>query len=418
MKWLLVGVLVLVISVSVALVALPDPGYVLIGYGNTSIETSILVFIVVLGLVYLALRVVSSLWRVPTRVQQWGDRRHNQRLHTLYNDAVAELADGRIERAERHLGRLLKSHSAPLQAYLSAARAASQLGFDDRRDSYLKLALQRNPGAETAIRLTETELQLTKSQLDQAQTTLTRLQALSPRNSQVLRLSAQLYLQQEDWKRLRHLLPDLLRARVLDADQWQQLAVKVYHQQVLEFSTLDDLAALQGGWKQLPAPVRQDEGLMTVYIEQLIRLGADRQADRLLREQIRQNWNRRLLYLFGNLDKADASAQLPVAERWLEENPHDAVLLLTLGKICLRNQLWGKARSYLERSISEQATTEAYRLLGSLLEQLGEVDKAADCYRKGVELSDTKAGGTVLPEPEDESSATGKAVPISAAVLP
>ena len=62
------------------------------------------------------------------------------------------------------------------------------------------------------------------------------------------------------------------------------------------------------------------------------------------------------------------------------------MLLLTLGKISLRNALWGKARSYLESSIAHQPTPEAYRLLGSLLEQLHEPDQAAACYRQGIEL--------------------------------
>ena len=36
------------------------------------------------------------------------------------------------ERAERRLVRLLKSRQAPLQAYLSAAQAASRLGISER----------------------------------------------------------------------------------------------------------------------------------------------------------------------------------------------------------------------------------------------------------------------------------------------
>ena len=319
MKWLVIALLVLVASVVVALVALPDPGYVLVGLGNYSVETSLLVFLVVLALAYVALRTLAGLWHVPARVHQWDHRRHDRHLHSLYDEAMLELAEGRVERAERRLVRLLKSEQAPLQAYLSAARAASQLGFDDRRDHYLALAQQRHPGARAAVAFTQAELQLSKSQLDQAQTTLTSLQALAPRNERTLQLLMKLYLQQQDWQRLRDLLPSLRRSKLLSGNQWQQLAVQVCREQVLSFSSYDDVDTLKTGWKQLPQRVQQDEGLLTIYVEQLMRLGAHKQAEQLLVAQIKRSWNRRLVYLFGDLQAADSTRQLELAERWLEQ---------------------------------------------------------------------------------------------------
>ncbi len=412
MKWLMLGLLALFVSVSVALVAIPDPGYVLLGYGKYSIETSLLALAVVLALVYLGMYLLAGLWRVPARVHQWEDRRKRRRLQSLYNEAVIELGEGRLERAERRLARLLKSGQAPLQAYLSAARAASQLGADDRRDAYLKLARERHSGVEVTIASTQGELQLAKSQLDQAQTTLTRLQSLAPRSAQTLRLLMQLYSQQQDWQRLRELLPELQRSQVLGENQWQQLAVRVYREQVREFSSLSDIGELKAGWKQLPRPVQQDEGLLEFYVRQLLRLRDHKQAEHLIATHVKRKWNQRLVYLYGDL-RADASAQLGLAERWLEQHPEDPVLLLSLAKISLHNQLWGKARGYLESSIRHQATAEAYRLLGDLLEQLEEPDEAARCYRKGIELIGRGTPDAALPPPEDEAADQGNVMPIS-----
>ena len=397
MKWLMLALLALIASVAVALVALPDPGYVLIGIGKYSVETSLLVLLVVLAVTYVALRILAGFWRVPARVNDWEHRRHDRRLHSLFDEAIVELTEGRVERAERRLARLLKSTQAPVQAYLSAARAASQLGYDDRRDRYLKLARQRHPAAQIAIAFTQAELQLSKSQLDQAQTTLTRLQTLAPRSEQTLRLLMKLYLQQQDWQRLRDLLPALRRSKLLSGNQWQQLAVKVYREQVAGLAAVNDVDSLKTGWKQLPQAVQQDEGLLTIYIEHLMRLGAHKQVEQLLVTQIKRGWNQRLVYLFGDLQAADTTNQQDRAERWLEQHQEDPVLLLTLGKISLRSQLWGKARSYLEASIKQQATPEAYRLLGSLLERLEEVDEASECYRKGIDLIGQGMSETALP---------------------
>jgi len=410
-KWLLLAILALLFSVTIALVALPDPGYVLLGYGRYSVETSLLVLLVVFGLLYLGLRLLAGLWQVPARVHRWESQRHDRRLQHLFNGAVIDFTEGRIERAERRLARVVKSRQAPLQAYLSAARVAGQSGADERRDAYLELARQRLPDAEITIALTQAEILLSSSQLEQAQTVLARLRNSAPRNSQVLRLLMQLYMQQQDWQQLRDLLPELRHSQVLNDQQWQQLAVKVYRDQVLALSSGSGLKALKEGWKQLPPPVQQDEGLLAVYIEQLVRLDEHEQAEQLLSSRIGKDWNQRLVYLYGDLQSTDAPAQQTLAERWLGQHPQDPVLLLSLAKISLRNQLWGKARSYLEASIDLQPGAEAYRLLGTLLEQLGEPDKAAECYRKGVELPGQGISGIALPE--DESTQTANVLPIS-----
>jgi len=394
-KWLLLALVALVGSVAVALFALPDPGYVLIGYGKYSVETSLLAFVVVLVIAYFALRALAGLWHVPVRVHRWDQRRQDHRLQRWFDDATRALSEGRYERAERRLVRLLRSRQAPLQAYLSAARAASQLGADDRRDRYLQLALQRQPDAQASILIQQAELQLASAQSDQAQTTLGRLQKLLPHNPTTLRLLMQLYLQQQDWQRLRDLLPALRRSQVLDHARWQKLAVQVYRERVLEFASASDLEMLTAGWKQLPPPVQQDPALLAVYVEQLVRLGAHGRAGQLLREHLARHWEPRLVHLFGDVKEEDAAAQQSQGERWLEDNPEDAVLLLAVAKISLRNHLWGKARSYLEASIAQQPTAEAYHLLARLLEQLEEPDKAAECYRKGLALG--AAGGSQLP---------------------
>ena len=396
MKWLLLALAALVGSVAVALVALPDPGYVLLGYGKYSVETSLLVFIVVIGLVFLGLRALASVWRVPVHVQRWGRRRRALRLQQWFDSGTLELVEGRFERAERRFARLLKSNQAPLQAYLSAAQAAARLGADERRDAYLQLAQQRLPQAEVSILISQAELQLADGQSDQAQTTLTRLRALAPHSNQTLRLLMQLWLQQQNWQKLRELLPELRRSQVIDHQQWHRLAIQVYRERIAEFASATDIEGLNAGWKQLPPPVQQDAGLLAVYVEQLVRLGSHSQAAELVRNQLALSWDERLVYLYGDVQESDPAAQQSVAEKWLAQHADDGVLLLTLGKISLRMQLWGKARSYLEASINARPDAESYRLLAGLLEQLDEPEQAAECYRQGLRLLGEMSPGTAL----------------------
>ena len=75
----------------------------------------------------------------------------------------------------------------------------------------------------------------------------------------------------------------------------------------------------------------------------------------------------------------------------------DPDLLLTVARLCLRNELWGKARSYLESVLSYRPTPEAYQVYGKLLNQLGESDAAADAYRDGLDLAATGSNTIAIP---------------------
>lgn len=53
----------------------------------------------------------------------------------------------------------------------------------------------------------------------------------------------------------------------------------------------------------------------------------------------------------------------------------------------MQNQLWGKARSYLETSLGIRPDVVGYRLFGQLLEKMGEMDAAAEAFRLGLEAA-------------------------------
>ena len=59
---------------------------------------------------------------------------------------------------------------------------------------------------------------------------------------------------------------------------------------------------------------------------------------------------------------------------------------MTTAQLCLRNELWGKARSYLETAIAIRPSPEAFHEYGKLLTQLGEGEAAAEAYRDGLTL--------------------------------
>jgi HemY protein len=119
-------------------------------------------------------------------------------------------------------------------------------------------------------------------------------------------------------------------------------------------------------------------------------------AEEVVRDTLRRGYDRDLVYLYGLIEGKEKDKQLSTAEKWLEGNERDPVLLLTLGRLCIRHQLWGKARSYLEASLGIEPRSDTYRELGRLLEKINQPKEAAEFYRKGLILAQEERLDDVL----------------------
>ena len=117
-----------------------------------------------------------------------------------------------------------------------------------------------------------------------------------------------------------------------------------------------------------------------------MRTGMHEQAEKEIAQELKRDWRSALVALYGQVEAPDASKQLKRAENWLRTHGEDAELLLAAARLCLRTELWGKARSYLETVIAIRPTPEAYQEYGRLLSHLGDSDAAADAYRDGLNM--------------------------------
>jgi len=113
-------------------------------------------------------------------------------------------------------------------------------------------------------------------------------------------------------------------------------------------------------------------------------------ASKLLVDSLNAQWDSDLVALYGDCLTDNVTAQIDQAERWLQTHTDDAGLLLTLGKLCLQQQLWGKAQSYLDASISLHPSQSAFNSLGKLAEKLGKKEDAFNYYHLAMELENIK----------------------------
>lgn len=391
MKSLFGTLLVLVLVVIVALWAHQDSGYVLIARGYKTVEMSLALFIILAALaflvMYLALRLAITSWNMPAAFRAWRARQRRRRARRDMDRGLIELAQGNWSQAERFLLRHARDSDIPLLNYLSAARAAQKQNAPQRRDDYLALAHQSMHGAGFAVQLTQAELQLVHGQLEQSLATLMQLHATSPKHPHVLYLLARIYQLLRSWDDLRKLLPDLRKQNVLNSSDQLQLEQLVYRELLTQATQRGKLEILREGWQQMPKDLRQDLDLVRHYVRCLLILRGNDAAEQLLRDALKKQWDVDLVYIYGLIEATDKDRQLATAESWLKGHENNPVLLLTLGRLCKRTKLWGKARSYLNASLGIKPNSDAYKELGQLLEQLNEHSEAVECYHQGLLLA-------------------------------
>lgn len=410
--WLL---LLLAIAAGLYLLSLAieaDRGYVLFAYKGFRYQSGLWAFLgllVVVAVLYYLIKWTLRLLLSSTRLANpWSRLHRDRRVRQASEQGMLDLAEGRWARAQRQLTRAAEADSQPLMYYLGAARAANKLGEHEQSDALLERALNKQPQAELAIALTHAELQRSRGDSDAALETLQAMRQRHPGHHLVLRQLQRLYLQRQDWSALLGLLPELRKEKALPAAELDELERETWRCRLAEVGKYGlaqgetALQPLSKAWNQLSASLRNEPELIATYVEQLRRLGAQEEAEEVLRGALKRDYDSRLARFYGVLRGADPARQLQTAELWLKQHPEDPALLLTLGRLCLQNQLWGKARDYFETSLKLERHPETCAELARLLAQLGELERSNQLLLESLGL--LHQGLPPLPQPQGVSA--------------
>ena len=91
-----------------------------------------------------------------------------------------------------------------------------------------------------------------------------------------------------------------------------------------------------------------------------------------------------MVYQYGRLTLGPAFERLKRAEKWLVNHPENPVLLLSIGRLACRSQMWGLGQRYLKKSLSLRAEIETFHALAQCYEAEGEIDQAALTYKEAI----------------------------------
>lgn len=362
-----------------------EAGYIVLVMHNYTIETSIWVVIIGVFLcsifIYVFILCVHKLINIPKSFKDW------KKLISLHNSqqktrqGLIEFNEGHWQLAKKHLIDALPNAETPLLNYLTAARAAQEMGDNAQRDNYLREAQQSMPEAKIAVELTQAQLQIANKQWEQALATLQHLRSLTPKHPYVLKLLMKLYEEIKDWQQLIKLLPLMKRYKLITGEIFLEKQKNAYYQEFLTLIKQDNENLITDFVQNLPKELKQNASINCVYVEYLISIHKEMQAANLLKTLLQKKQDICLIIAYTKLNQDFLDLKFIES---LPKNNNPAIYKYCLGKICIAKKLWGKAQTYLEESININPSREAYQELGLLFEQENKLTEALESYRNGI----------------------------------
>ena len=379
--------LLFVLAVVLATVGHFDAGQVLLVYPPYRIDVSLnLVVVGVIALfivLYALIRIGRNVWTMPQRVAAYRVRAKEAKAHAALREAIGNLYAGRFSRAEKAAREALSSPANKGAAGLIAAVAAHRMREYVRRDEWL--AAIDAPDWQDARLMASADMRADGRDPDGALAALTEMQAQGTRRIHAQQIALRAQQQLKNWAEVLKLVKTLEKREALHP----AVAVRL-RQQAAENLLRDrrhDPEALLALWHSLAPVERQSPRLADLAAELLIALNRHPEARKIVEEALAHNWDARLLRRYPETAQPDDALPLiQKAEAWRKERPEDPDLLFALGRLCLHQQLWGKAQSFLESALrladdNDALEIRTHRSLARLFEQLGDTARASEHYR-------------------------------------
>ena len=388
MRWLIWILLLLAVAIGVSLLTASNAGYVLIVRPPYRLELSLdlLLVLIVLAFVslHLALRLINYTRRLPASVRAYKENQRRKHGHAALLEGLHASVEGRYNIAEKAAARALQLGEDTGLSALIAARAAHKLKHKSQRDFYFAEAERLAPQADVARLLSQAELLLDDRQYSQALHVLQQLEKIEPKYAPALRLLLKVQLRLNSWEQVLMILSQLEKQEAMESWQLREIRQQAHQQLIKRYVT--DLPALTAYWGKMPEEDRLNSRLAHLAAHSFMTAGAGSKAEEIVAMSLTKRWDSELAALLGDCVSDNPQKQLQQAEHWLLSHEGDAKLLLSLGNMCVRLGLWGKAQSYLEASLSVEPSAAAHLALAKMLDGRGDSDAANVHYRQSVQL--------------------------------
>jgi HemY protein len=392
--WLLA---VFAAAVGLVMLGRVDNGYVLFIHPPYRVEVTMLFFGIVLLAAFVAfyvlVRLLSHTLSLPTYVRGYRVRRRRERAHAAMAAALQAYYEGRYTRAEKEASIAFDGGPNRGVAALLAARAAHQMRDFQRRDHWLERAEAAGQDVHAAVLVSRAELALEDRDFTAARDALRNLEDAGPKQIATTRMLLRAERGAGAWDEVLRLANQLGKRDAIAPAVAEEYKIQATVELLARSATDPD--AFTRRWREVDARDQLHPRVAAAGARHATVLGLAPLARDILDRALSAEWTPQLVALYGELpDKlsdaeraAEARARIERAERWLLERNRDAQLLATLGRLCGQAELWGKASSFLEASLSFEESRFAHLELARLAERLGKPEDAQQHYRRAAELA-------------------------------
>ena len=379
------------IAIGLAVGAHFDPGNVVLFYPPTRVDMSLNFFLLLTLLLFLilhfVLNAINTTKELPGRVAAYRREKREREGNRALRDALKALFEGRFGHAEKAAKRALESPENAGLAALIAARAVHRMGQPERRDLWLS-AIQDDIPLKTARLMTAIELLVDDHQGELALAAVTELNASGTRHIHALRLALKANQRARNWTEVLRLVRSLDNHNALHPALSRRLRELAYEDLLMDRN--HDTESIRNLWQTIPAADRVKPFVAVRAAETFNSRGLHDEARTIVERALSAEWDDKLIRAYRKSAAAEGSpallAQIERCESWSAHRANDAELELTLGTLCLKQKLWGKAQRHLEQALSdsiESATVrDAHLKLAYLHEALSQPEQAAAHFKQ------------------------------------
>ena len=380
------------LAVAVALGARYNDGYVLVVFPPWRAEVSLNLFIIALlalfFVLYAGTRALAVTFGLPKRVREYRAQRQRESAGLVFQDAVRLLFEGRFGQALKKATEAHGAGTAPGLSALIAARAAQRMREPEKQQYWLEHAKTDDPRTEAATLMLDAEMANEARRFDVAMAALEKLQGKQGRHIAALRLELRARQGVGDWDGVLKLARQLVKRDALPVEVVREIRTQAH------LGNIAKRVADQGKLTAYLRTVPEDERGRRVALaaaRALVGQGAEVEAQKLIESVLEAAAAKPLfgvcvVAIDGRLTHSEQTARFAKAEGWLRQHPDDARLLKALGRMCIRQRLWGKAQSYLEASLSVEPSQQGHLELARLFDQLDRAEEANKHYRASALL--------------------------------
>lgn len=368
-----------------------NPGNVVFFYPPTRIDLSLNFFLALAFIAfivfYFIVRMLVLAKELPRSVSQYRQNKREKESNKALREALKSLFEGRFGHAEKYAAKTLDFADNKGLGALIGARAAHHMSQFERRNAWFT-RIEEDTAFKTARLVSMTELYVDQHQSENALNAVKELNASGKRHIQVLRWALKANQQAKNWNEVLKLVRVLDKNKALHPSLSLRLRELAYEALLKEHG--HDADSLRRVWNDIPNAEKLNTYISLSAANKFNACELFADARKIVEKSLEHEWSNRLLKVYrdaaGKEESLALRGQIENCEKWLAEYPNNPELELTLGRLCLQQKLWGKARIHLESSLSNsidiQTKREVNLQLAQMHESLEKFEDAAKYYRQ------------------------------------